>query len=138
MIFADRQVDSQTGTIRMVASFPNPGNIFRPGQFGRVRALTSMHRGALLVPQRAVSDLQGRYLIAAVDQNNRIAIRNVQVGDRTGDMWVVNSGVNAGDRVVTEGIDKVRDGMTVNAVPEKTDSAAQIGKPPTTQHGASH
>jgi membrane fusion protein (multidrug efflux system) len=123
VIFADRQVDSQTGTIRMVASFPNPGNVLRPGQFGRVRALTAMHRAALLVPQRAVSELQGRYQIAVVGSNNKIAIRSVQVGDRSGEMWVLNSGVGAGDRVVTEGIDKVRDGMVVNPVPEKTDPA---------------
>jgi membrane fusion protein (multidrug efflux system) len=125
VIFADRQVDSQTGTIRMVASFPNPGNILRPGQFGRIRALTAMHRAALLVPQRAVAELQGRYQIATVDMNNKVSIRGVQVGDRIGEMWVVNSGVSAGDRVVTEGIDKVRDGMTVNPLVEKTDPAAQ-------------
>jgi RND family efflux transporter MFP subunit len=129
LIFADRQVDSQTGTIRMVASFPNPGNVLRPGQFGRVRALTEMHRAALLVPQRAVSELQGRYQIAAVGPNNKITIRGVQVGDRIGEMWVLNSGVAAGDRVVTEGIDKVRDGMAVNPIPEKTDPAAQNAQP---------
>jgi RND family efflux transporter MFP subunit len=136
LIFADRQVDSQTGTIRMVASFANPGNVLRPGQFGRVRALTAMHRGALLVPQRAVSELQGRYQIAAVGQNNRITIRGVQVGDRTGEMWVLNSGVAAGDRVVTEGIDKVRDGMAVNPIPEKTDPAAQTSATPNAQPAA--
>jgi len=130
VIFADRQVDSQTGTIRMVASFPNPGNVLRPGQFGRVRALTSMHRRAILVPQRAVSELQGRYQIATVDRNNKIAIRSVQVGDRSGEMWVVNSGVAAGDRVVTEGIDKVRDGIVVNPIPERTNPAAQDAQPP--------
>jgi membrane fusion protein (multidrug efflux system) len=123
VIFADRQVDSQTGTIRMVASFSNPGNVLRPGQFGRVRALTAMHRAAVLVPQRAVSELQGRYQIAVVDSNDKIAIRGVQPGDRTGEMWVLNSGVSAGERVVTEGVDKVRDGTVVNPVPEKTDPA---------------
>jgi membrane fusion protein (multidrug efflux system) len=135
VIFADRQVDSQTGTIRMVAAFPNPGNVLRPGQFGRVRALTSMHRAALLVPQRAVSELQGRYQIAAVDANNRVAIREVQVGVRTGELWVINSGVNAGDRVVTEGVGKVRDQMPVNPIPEKTNPAAQSGTQPNPQAG---
>jgi membrane fusion protein (multidrug efflux system) len=125
VIFADRQVDPQTGTIRMVAAFPNPGNILRPGQFGRIHALTAMHRAALLVPQRAVSELQGRYQVAVVDQNNKIGIRSVQVGDRTGEMWVVNGGVNAGDRVVTQGTDKVRDGMVVNPRPENSNPAAQ-------------
>jgi membrane fusion protein (multidrug efflux system) len=125
VIFADRQIDSQTGTIRMVASFPNPGNVLRPGQFGRVRALTSINRGALLVPQRAVSELQGRYQVAIVGDNNKVAISTVQPGVRTGEMWILNSGVKAGDRVITEGIDKVRDGMTVNPRPEKTDPASQ-------------
>ncbi len=91
-----------------------------------------MHRAALLVPQRAVSELQGRHQIAAVDQNNRVAIRGVQVGDRTGEMWVINSGVNAGDRVITEGIDKVRDGTAVNPIPEKMDPAAQAVTQPNT------
>jgi len=118
VIFADRQVDPQTGTIRMVAAFPNPGNILRPGQFGRVRALTAMHRNALLVPQRAVSQLQGRYLVATVDQSNKVATHNVEMGDRIGEMWVVNSGLNPGDRVVTEGVNKVRDGAVVNPKPE--------------------
>jgi RND family efflux transporter MFP subunit len=128
VIFADRQVDSQTGTIRMVASFPNPGNVLRPGQFGRIRALTAMRAGALLVPQRAVSELQGRYQLATVGQNNKITIHTVEVGDRIGEMWVVTSGVSAGDRVVTEGTDKVRGGMTVNPRPEKTTASADGGK----------
>ena len=117
----------------MVAAFPNPGNILRPGQFGRIRALTAMRRAALLVPQRAVSELQGRYQIATVDMNNKVSIRGVQVGDRIGEMWVVNSGVSAGDRVVTEGIDKVRDGMTVIPLVEKTDPAAQNAPQTTAQ-----
>jgi membrane fusion protein, multidrug efflux system len=120
VIFADRQVDPQTGTIRMVASFPNPGNVLRPGQFGRVRALTAMHRDALLVPQRAVSQLQGRYQVATVDQNNKAEIHTVEVGDRVGGMWVINSGLSAGERVVTEGVDKVRDGAVVNPTLEKS------------------
>jgi membrane fusion protein (multidrug efflux system) len=84
VIFADRQADSQTGTIRMVASVPNPGNILRPGQFGRIRALTAMRRAALLVPERAASELQGRYQIATVDMNNKVSIRGVQVGGSRG------------------------------------------------------
>jgi RND family efflux transporter MFP subunit len=130
VIFADRQVDPQTGTIRMVASFPNPGNVLRPGQFGRIRAMTAIHRGALVIPQRAVSELQGRFQVATVDQNNKVAIHRVEVGDRAGEMWVVNSGVNAGDRVVTEGVDKVRDGMTVNPTAEKADPGTKAGSQP--------
>ena len=112
--FSNRQVDPQTGTIRMAALFANPGNLLRPGQFGRVRAMTALRKGALLVPQRAVNELQGHYQVAVVGADNRISIRTVQVGERAGEMWIIESGVSPGDRVVSEGVAKVRDGMTVN------------------------
>jgi len=120
IIFADRQVDPATGTIRIVGVFPNPGNILRPGQFGRVRAVTDIHPGALLVPQRAVMELQGNYQVAVVGQDNKVTIRKVKVADRVGTMWVIADGLKPGDRVVTEGIQKVGDGATVNAVADKT------------------
>ncbi len=116
--FADRQVDTQTGTIRMVGTFPNPGNILRPGQFGRIKALTGLHKGALLVPQRAVTELQGRNQVAVVGPDNKVSIRSVQVGDRVGEMWVIASGLKPDERVITEGAAKVRDGMVVNPKPE--------------------
>jgi len=112
--FSNRQVDPQTGTIRMAALFANPRNLLRPGQFGRVRAMTALRKGALLVPQRAVNELQGHYQVAVVGADNRISIRTVQVGERAGEMWIIESGVSPGDRVVSEGVAKVRDGMTVN------------------------
>ena len=112
--FSNRQVDPQTGTIRMAALFANPGNLLRPGQFGRVRAMTALRKGALLVPQRAVNELQGHYQVAVVGADNRVSIRTVQVGERAGEMWIIESGVSPGDRVVSEGVAKVRDGMTVN------------------------
>ncbi|HEY3458012.1 MAG TPA: efflux RND transporter periplasmic adaptor subunit [Bryobacteraceae bacterium] len=112
--FSNRQVDPQTGTIRMAALFANPGNLLRPGQFGRVRAMTALRKGALLVPQRAVNELQGHYQVAVVGADNRVSIRTVQVGERVGEMWIVESGVSPGDRVISEGVAKVRDGMTVN------------------------
>jgi membrane fusion protein (multidrug efflux system) len=118
--FADRQVNSQTGTIRIVGTFPNPGNVLRPGQFGRIRAMTSLNRRALLVPQRAVTELQGRYLAALVDANNHVKITGVEVGDRVGPMWIIRSGLTAGERVVSEGTSKVRDGAAVNPKPDKT------------------
>lgn len=118
IIFADRQVDPQTGTIRIVGSFPNPGNVLRPGQFARIRALTGFRKGALLIPQRAVSELQGRYQVAVVGPGNRIAIRTVQPAERVGELWIIASGLNPGDRVVTEGIAKVRDGSVVNPSPD--------------------
>jgi RND family efflux transporter MFP subunit len=116
--FANRQVDQQTGTIRMVGLFANPGNLLRPGQFGRLRARTALRQNALLVPQRAVSELQGRYQVAVVNANNKVAIHTVKLAERVGDMWIVDTGVNPGDRVISEGISKVRDGMTVNPKPE--------------------
>jgi RND family efflux transporter MFP subunit len=119
IIFADRQVDPQTGTIRIVGSFVNPGNVLRPGQFGRIRARTGMLKGALLVPQVAVTQLQGRYQIALVNPDNKVAIKDVQVGNREGAMWIIRSGIQAGDRVVTQGLAKVRDGAPVNPKEEK-------------------
>jgi len=118
IVFADRQVNSQTGTIRIAGAFPNPGDLLRPGQFGRIRAVTAMQKKALLVPQRAVTELQGRYQVAVVDPANRVNIRNVQVGDRIGPMWMVSSGLRPGERVISEGISKVRDGAVVTPKPD--------------------
>lgn len=118
ILFSDRQVDAQTGTIRIVGAFANPGNILRPGQFGRIRAMTAFNQNALLVPQRAVTELQGRDQIAVVGADNRISVRTVEMGDRVGEMWVANSGLKAGERVVSEGTSKVRDGQVVSPQPD--------------------
>ena len=116
-------MDPQTGTIRVVGAFPNPGNILRPGQFGRVRALVGLRRGAVLVPQRCVTELQGTYEVAVVAAQNSISIRKVKVGDRVGTLWVIDDGLAAGEEVVTEGTSKVREGMTV--APTLETSAAE-------------
>lgn len=123
--FADRQVNSQTGTIRIAGTFPNPGNVLRPGQFGRIRAITELHKGALLVPQRAVTELQGKYQIAVVNENNHVTIAAIETGDRIGQMWVINGPVKAGDRVISEGTSKVRDGMAVNPKPDQETANTQ-------------
>jgi len=115
--FADRQVDQNTGAIQMTALFPNPGNILRPGQYGRVRAVTGEDKGALLVPQPAVSELQGGYEVMVVSPDNRVATRPVQVGDRVGTMWVISNGLKRGERVVVEGQQKLRSGMQVQPKP---------------------
>jgi RND family efflux transporter MFP subunit len=115
--FADRQVDVRTGAIRVAGLFPNPGNNLRPGQYGRVRAAMQIQNGALLVPQRAVIDLQGTHQLAVVDSANKVSIRPVQLGDTSGGQWIVTAGVSAGERVVVEGIQKVRPGMQVNPKP---------------------
>lgn len=118
IIFADRQVDPQTGTIRIVGAFANPGNVLRPGQFGRIRAQTGVHKNALLIPQRAISELQGRYQVALVAPDNKISIRNVQVGARVGELWLIESGLRPGDRVVSQGLGKVQDGEQVTPKPD--------------------
>ena len=114
---ADRQVNPQTGAIRLAGLFPNPGNILRPGQYGRVRAVTEIRSHALLVPQRAVTELQGRYQVAIVDSANMVSIRPVTVGDRSGSMWIIESGLKPAERVVVEGIQQIRPNQVVNPQP---------------------
>ena len=125
--FVDRQVDAETGTIRLAASFPNPGNVLRPGQFGRVRALTSKKSDALLVPQRAVTELQGKYQIAVVGDGNKVQLRNVVLGPGIQSRYVVEEGLSPGDSVVVEGLARATEGSTVT--PKETPPAsADAGK----------
>ena len=112
--FADRQVDSSTGAIQLTGLFPNPGNRLRPGLYGKVHASIGTRSGALLVPQRAVNEMQGSYSVAVVDPNNTIRFAVVKVGDRIGSDWIVENGVKPGERVVTDGLFKIRPGATVN------------------------
>jgi membrane fusion protein (multidrug efflux system) len=115
--FADRQVDPKTGAIRMAGIFPNPGNVLRPGQYGRVRAVTATKSDALLVPQRAVSELQGSYQVAVVARDNKIEMRTVKVGERSGSLWVIEDGLKAGETVVVEGTQKIKPGAVVQPKP---------------------
>jgi membrane fusion protein (multidrug efflux system) len=115
--FADRQVNQGTGAISIAGLFPNPGNILRPGGYGKVRTAKSVQKDALLVPQRAVSDLQGGYQVAVVDGENKVSIRSVKVGDRVGAEWIVAEGLKQGERVIVEGVQKVRPGMQVSPKP---------------------
>ncbi|MGA2415891.1 MAG: efflux RND transporter periplasmic adaptor subunit [Candidatus Sulfotelmatobacter sp.] len=115
--FADRQVNEGTGAIKLAGLFPNPDNILRPGGYGKVRAAVRLQQDALLVPQRAVSELQGSYQVAAVDDANKISIRTVKVGDRVGNQWIIAEGLKPGERIVAEGVQKVRPGMQVNPKP---------------------
>jgi len=114
--FTDRQVDVRTGAIRIAGLFPNPGNNLRPGQYGRVRR-ARVQPGAILVPQQAVMELQGTRLVAAVDGGNKVSIRPVQLGETVGDEWIVREGIKPGERVVVEGLQKVRQGMRVDPKP---------------------
>jgi membrane fusion protein (multidrug efflux system) len=112
--FADRQVNSSTGSIQLTGLFPNPGNKLRPGQYGKVRAAIGVRTGALLVPQRAVNEMQGNYSVAVVDPNNTIRFSVVKVGDRIGSDWIVEEGVKPGERVVADGLFKIQPGAPVN------------------------
>jgi RND family efflux transporter MFP subunit len=125
--FADRQVNQGTGAIRVAGLFPNPGNLLRPGQYGRIRTSTRTKQNALLVPQRAVTELQGAYQVALVDGDNKVSIRTVKPGDRVGNQWIIDDGLKSGERVVAEGVQKVRAGTVVNPKPY-TAPAVTAGK----------
>jgi membrane fusion protein (multidrug efflux system) len=114
IIFVDRSVSAQTGSLKLAASFENPGNLLRPGQFGRVTAETEVLQGAVLIPQRAVNVLQGLDQVVVVTPDNTAHVKTVQLGPQKGQKVVVSSGLKAGDEVVTEGLDKLRDGMKVD------------------------
>jgi RND family efflux transporter MFP subunit len=115
--FADRQVDQNTGAIQLTGLFSNPGNRLRPGQYGKVRAATGTNTGALVVPQRAVSEVQGAYQVAVVDDQDTVSIERVKVGEQVGTMWVISEGLKAGQRVIAEGAQNVRRGTKVNPKP---------------------
>ena len=123
----DRQVDTKTGTIRVAALFPNPNNLLRPGQFARVRAVTKTKEKAILVPQRAVTEMQGSYQVAVVTPENKVDIRPVKVGHRSGSLWIIDHGLKPGERVVVEGLQKVKAGMTVDPKPFQDQPEEKIG-----------
>ena len=113
IILTDRQVDTNTGTIRLGAAFPNPGNILRPGEYGRVRIQTGMKKGAVLVPQSAVKELQGGYQVALVSADKKATIRTVRAGEKVGKLWVIDDGLKPGDEVVVEGLANIKEGTPV-------------------------
>ena len=109
----DRSLDPKTGSIRYYVTFPNPGNVLRPGQFGKVRFVADMKKGAMVIPQEAVNELQGGYQVAVVDKNNKASIRPVKMGERIGAMWEVTEGLKPGEKVVVQGLQRAREGSTV-------------------------
>src|SRR5437773_2524831 len=129
----DRSLDVKTGSIRYEVTFPNPGDILRPGQFGRVRFVAGMRQSAMVVPQEAVNELQGNFQVAAVDENNKVSIRPVKMGERIGAMWEVTDGLKPGDKVVVQGIQKAREGaqVTVKGWTPPTDALISKSDPPT-------
>ncbi len=127
IVLADRQVNIKTGTILIAGLFSNPDNILRPGQYAHIRFVIQMHKGALLVPQRAITETQGTYHVVVVDQNNRASIRTVQMDERSGALWIVKQGLHPGERVVVEGTQKVREGIIVNPQPYQPDTGKAAG-----------
>jgi membrane fusion protein, multidrug efflux system len=123
VLFVNREVDSRTGTIQVRGEFSNPGNVLRPGQYARVRAVTELRKGALLIPQQAVSELQGIYQVGVVGGDNKVTVRTIQLGPQFSDMWVVESGLQAGENVIVDGLQRVRSGMTVAPTPYKDTQA---------------
>jgi len=115
--YADRQVNPNTGTLQIWGLFPNPDLVLRPGQYGRVRAQTQVITNALMVPQRAVAELQGTYQVSLIGETNNIHVQTVKVGPQIGNGWIIESGLNSGDRVVVEGLQKARDGAVVTPKP---------------------
>ena len=128
-LLVNREVDTRTGTIQVRAEFPNPGNVLRPGQYARIRAVTEVRKGALLIPQQAVSELQGIYQVGVVGSDNKATIKTMTLGPQFGDMWVVDSGLQAGENVIVDGLQRIKTGMTVAPVPFKdTQANAQSGE----------
>ena len=117
VIAVDRQLDPRTGSIKLTGAFPNKDYLLRPGQFARIRAKVGVEAGALLVPARAVTELQGSFQVAVVGSDNKVTIRNVDVGDQVDSMWIIKKGLNPGDKVVAEGVQKVKDGLLVTVQP---------------------
>jgi membrane fusion protein (multidrug efflux system) len=124
----DRQVDVRTGAILVKVEFPNPGNVLRPGGFGNISTVVRVQKNALLIPQRAVNELQGKFLVAVIGKDNRVNIRPIKVGPRVNTMWVVDEGLQPGDRIVAEGVQKVREGMEVQPKPFPQESGAEAPK----------
>jgi RND family efflux transporter MFP subunit len=119
VLFLNREVDSRTGTIQARGEFPNPGNVLRPGQYARIRAITEVRKDAFLIPQQAVSELQGVYQVGVVGSDNKVAIKTVKLGPLFNDMWVVESGLQVGENVIVDGLQRVRTGATVAPTPFK-------------------
>jgi membrane fusion protein, multidrug efflux system len=112
-LLVNREVDTRTGTIQVRAEFPNPGNVLRPGQYARIRAVTEVRKGALVIPQRAIFELQGVNQVGVVGPDNKVTIKSVQLGPQLADVWIVESGLQAGDSVIVDGLQRVKNGMTV-------------------------
>src|SRR6266478_8785932 len=129
VVVTNRQVNVQTGTIALQGSFPNPGNLLRPGQYAKARAAVDTRKDALLVPQRAINELQGAYLVGVVAADGKVDVRTVRAGEWVGDLWVIEDGLHPGEKVIVEGFARVRPGMSVRAMPAPESSTASASPP---------
>jgi membrane fusion protein (multidrug efflux system) len=128
-LFTSRQIDINTGTLQVAGEFENPDNVLRPGQYARVRAKTETRKGALVVPQRAVAELQGSYQVATVDETNAVKLKTVQVGEQMGSDWLIESGLATNERVIVEGVQKVKAGTVVDPQTYAPNNAASAPPP---------
>ncbi len=128
LLFADRAIDPTTGTLRVDLGFPNPDGLLRPGQYGKVRFTSEVRKGALLVPQRAVQEVQGTYFVYVVGEGDKVETRKVKPGPRVGDQWVIEDGLKAGDRAIVAGMQRLKDGVVVRPVAANAPQAAAEGK----------
>ena len=132
VLLTGRNVDVRTGTITTIGLFPNPGNVLRPGQYAKIRAVVKVRKGAILVPQRAVNEMQGAYQVAVVGADDKAQIRTVKAAERVGSMWIIESGLSPGERVVVEGFSRVKTGATVAPVDAAAAAASATAAPPLT------
>jgi len=126
VLFVNREVDSRTGTIQVRGEFAYPGNVLRPGQYARIRAVTELRKGAMLIPQQSVAELQGIYQVGVVGADNKVTIKTVKLGPVFGDMWIVDSGLQPGENVIVDGLQRVRTGMTVVPSPYKDTQVSAV------------
>lgn len=127
VLFLNREVDSRTGTIQVRGEFINPGNVLRPGQYARIRAITEIRKGVLLVPQQAVSELQGVYQVGVVGSDNKVTIKTVKLGPQYRDRWVIETGLQPGENVIVDGLPRVKTGVLVTTTPFKDTQADAVG-----------
>jgi membrane fusion protein (multidrug efflux system) len=128
LLFVDRAVDPTTGTLRVDVGFPNPEGLLRPGQYGKLRFTSELRKGALLVPQRAVQEIQGTYFVYVVGEGDKVETRKVKPGPRIGDQWLIEDGLKAGDRAIVAGVQRLKDGVVVRPVVASPPQAAAEGK----------
>ncbi|HEX7529017.1 MAG TPA: efflux RND transporter periplasmic adaptor subunit, partial [Thermoanaerobaculia bacterium] len=132
VLLTGRNIDVRTGTIAAIGLFPNPGNILRPGQYAKVRAVVKVKKDAIVVPQRAVNEMQGSYQVAVIGPDDKAQVRTVRAAERVGSLWVIEDGLKAGERVVVEGFSRVKTGTVVSPTDASAAAVAAASAPSAT------